>query len=187
MLTTRWTRAIAVLALSGTLFIACVGFGTLQPAPADGRYPHTGDIVQHPDRYDGESVVVNGEVVTTQPLGVEASYSIVRDGQLERGTVPFTITNTQASASVGDTVQVYGVFHQVHSIHVNQIVVTPSRDIGYMYVISALAGVCVLGRLLRQWRFDPEHFAVAPRNDPIRLADYMRQLRTQNTEEETDA
>ncbi|TKX71840.1 hypothetical protein [Halorubrum sp. GN11GM_10-3_MGM] len=118
---------------------------------------------------------------------MESSYSIVRDGQLERSTVSFTITSTQSSVSVGDTIQVYGVFHQENAIQANQMVVTPSRNIGYMYVISALAGVWVLSRLLRQWRFDPEHFAVVPRSDPIRLTDRIRRLWARYTDENIDA
>jgi hypothetical protein len=109
VLTTRWTGNIALFVFFCGLFAACVKFGILQPAPAEGRYPYAGDIVQHPDQYEGESVVVNGEVVATQPLQVEAGYSVVRDSQVERGTVMFTVTNARVAASIGGVIQVFGI------------------------------------------------------------------------------
>lgn len=187
MLTTRWRRATALFILLGAVFAGCVWFGALQPAPTDGRYPSTDDIVQHPDQYEGEPVVVNGEVVASQPLRVEASYSFVRDGRLQRGTVPFTITNAKVAASIGDEIQVFGVLHQEQTIQATRIVVTPSRNVRYMYAISALAGLWVLSRLLRQWRFAADRFAVVPRSGPIRLTDIIRQLGARNTDEDTDA
>lgn len=175
---------MALLLLFVALGVTCVAFGTLTPKPDAGRYPYTGHIVTDRADYANGPIVINGEVTDTAPLTVTSTYTVVRDEQLEHGTATFVVTDTSAQVTASDVVQVYGVLGEDGTISATRVVVTPSRNVSYMYVISAVAGFWVLLRLLQGWRFDRQRFAVVPRDDYPGLGDIVRTL---TTETESDA
>jgi hypothetical protein len=161
---TRSARLAVLALLLAALVAALVGFGTLTPNPADGRYPGTDAVASDPAQYHGDQVVVGGTVVGTDPIVLEAGYETVRDGGFARGTVRFTVTGVATAVDRGDSLQVFGTLGQDRSIAADETVVSSPDGDAYMYAVSFLAGLWVLARLTRQWRIDWKRLAVVPRH-----------------------
>lgn len=165
MIETRATRFAAVLVLLFGVFTTCVWFGALQPNADEGRYPYAGHVIENEQRYVGGPVVINGEVVNTDPVRVEASYTVVRDATLERGTAMFTVTDIEMTVESGDRVQVYGALETDRTAQSREVVITPSRNFPYMYAVSMFAGLWVLARLVVGWRLDWATLTLEPRRN----------------------
>lgn len=167
MIDNRKTRLIIlgvlVLALGGTF----VGFGMLTPNPQDGRYPGAADVAHDTDVYVGETVVVSGTVLQTDPLIIRDEYTAVRNGGFVSGFLRITVTDVPRTPDHGDTVQVYGTLSASRTVHATNVVDVPARNYLYMYGASVVAGLWVLGRLLKCWRLDWRHLRVVPRESPL--------------------
>lgn len=183
MIDTPRTRVVVILVLLAVLGGSCIWFGSLSPNPAQGRYPHTEDLVNDQASYVGESVVINGEAVDTEPLTADSHYELIRDGTVERDSVVFTVMNASTHVTVGYTVQIYGVLRTDETVRAKQVIVVPSRNAVYMYAISFLAGLWTLTRLIRQWRLDFQRLAVTPRGDSDNLSNITDRTETTNTED----
>jgi hypothetical protein len=184
---TRRSRVVALLSLAVALGITCLAFGTLAPNPDAGRYPSTDQVAPDPATYVGDPVVIDGDVEDTAPLTVSSTYTVVRDGQVERGTATFVVTGVATRPTESDVVQVYGVLREDETIGARRVVVTPTRNVSYMYAVSAVAGLWALLRLSRRWRLDRQRLAVVPRDDALSLDDVTRHTRALATEDEPDA
>jgi len=185
MIESRRARLLALAVVVAALAVALVAFGTLGPNPADGRYPATTDVIGDEDRYLGERVQIGGEVVETDPLVVADSYQFVRDGTLDTRRIAWTITDAQPSADLGDAAQVYGTLTDERTIRSTTTRIS-TGDRRYMYLVSFLAGLWVLARLVRQWRLDPQRLAVTPRETPLTVRSVLPDRFT-TTEDSRDA
>jgi hypothetical protein len=136
---------VLLLVLSGTF----VAYGTLGPAPARDVYPDSRDLARDYDRYLGERASVGGTVVATDPVVIAAG-----DGR--GGTIELTVVDTRRRPAVGDDFRVYGVVRPDRTLAAKRSVVVPPWGGTYAYVVSALAGLWVLGRVVQFWRLDPD-------------------------------
>jgi hypothetical protein len=145
-----------------------------QPVNPDaGVYPAKSAVVEHPEQYLGEQVAVEGIVRETEPIVIAVRAS-------DR-TARVTITSAAYAPEVGDKLQVYGTLIAPTTIEsINGFAV---RDSGlwYAWIISFLAGLWVLFRLIRHWKLDLNRLRFTRREDPLTLQDLP------NRERDTDA
>lgn len=139
-------RTGAVVALLAVLFGLCVWFGTLAPAPEVGAYPDSDDIGPSPADYVGAEVQISGRVVATDPVVVALSYGAE--------TRSVTVTDVSHPVTEGDVLMLFGTLTDSETIRASNSFAVPPSGAMYTYSISFLAGLWVLVRLVRQWRFD---------------------------------
>jgi hypothetical protein len=86
---------------------------------------------------------VSAEVVSTDPLviGREFGYREFR----------VRVVGIELDAEPGDTVEVFGVVEEDATIRATDGFVVPEGSTTYAYVVSGLAGLWVLGRIVRGW------------------------------------
>ena len=130
--------------------------GTLAPNAADGRYPGSEAIATDSSTGVGEQVTVWGVVVATAPVVIETE---------PRGQpVRFTLTGESvAGASVSTKVGVHGTLESPRTIAVERALLQEPWEHRYLYVISFVAGVWVLGRFVHGWRVDRSTLSFRPR------------------------
>lgn len=153
-------RLLAVTALFVVLFGLFVLAGTVQPDPADRNYPSEADIAADGERYVGDRVVVGGTVIETDPLTIEAEPV---PGEL----IAFVVENTARTPEIGDTLTVYGTLRAEHRIRAIEPIHREPWEMQYMYVVSFLGGLWVLGRLGNGWQFDRKSMSIVPRTEPL--------------------
>lgn len=157
MLTTPRSRVAAVLALLGLLFGLCVWYGTLAPAPELGAYPDQEDLDERYDAYVGDRATLSGQVVDTDPVTVVTNVG---------ADEPFRVTVTDLSTPVreGETLWVYGVVEPGRTIRAADAFTVAPGGNRYALWVSFLAGLWVLARIARHWRFDVDGWALEPRD-----------------------
>jgi len=157
-MTLRGRRLLAVAVLVGLLVGLLVWHGTLVSTAADGRYPGPEAIAINENVPTGDAVTVWGPVVATDPVVIETE---------PRGQpVRFTLTGEPvAGVSGGTTVGVHGTLAAPDNVAVDRALVQEPWELRYLYWISAIAGVWVLGRFLRDWFFDGTTLSFQPRSE----------------------
>jgi hypothetical protein len=160
METDQLRRAVLGVGLLVVLAVLFVWAGTIQPDPSNHRYPDTSDIYDDPEAYIGEKVTLYGTVTQTAPLTVEGS---VQSG----GTLVVTVENVAADVSNGEKVWVHGTLRPNNRVEAINTVQRERREAQYMYVISFLAGLVVLGRLLNDWTLDTTDWSIVPRTNRV--------------------
>ncbi|MEF8829809.1 MAG: hypothetical protein V5A49_12285 [Haloarcula sp.] len=161
-------RVAAICVLLAVLFALMVGFGAATPAPALGDYPDGNALAQDPDRHVGEFVQVTGTVVGTEPVEIAVEYEYAADGQRHSGTLTVTVRNVDTVVAEGQSLQVYGTLGPDGTITAENSVSVPAVNYTAMYLVSALAGLWTLGRLLCGWRLDRQTGALCRREEPLR-------------------
>ncbi|MBV0900861.1 hypothetical protein [Haloarcula salina] len=163
-----WPGRIAgVVALLAVLFALVVGFGSLGPAPELGAYPDGEALAQEYDAHVGDEIQVTGTVVRTDPVAIAVEYDFYADGGRHTGVLELTVTAVSTAVSEGETVQVYGTLQSDRTVVASNSVAIPAANFASMYVVSALAGVWTLGRLVCGWRIDWRRGAFRRRDDPL--------------------
>ncbi|RJX48493.1 hypothetical protein [Halonotius pteroides] len=156
-MTPRGRRLLAVALLVGLLAGLSVWHGTLVPHATDGRYPGPEAIVINEDVPTGDAVTVWGTVVAADPVVIETEPR----GQ----SVRFTLTGEPvADVSVDTTVGVHGTLASPNNVAVDHALLQESWELQYLYGISAIAGLWVLGRFLRGWYLDGSTLSFQPRS-----------------------
>ncbi|WP_042665023.1 hypothetical protein [Haloferax sp. ATB1] len=156
-------RIVGILVLLGCLFGLMVWFGSLAPTPEVGAYPGSEELGTDYDAWVGDQVSLTGTVTDTNPLTISAEY-----GAGEH--VRVRVTNAAVDAQQGDSLSVYGVVEPDRTIRsLNAYTVSPANYL-YMYAVSFLAGLWVLGRIIRSWRLD-ETWSLVPRETPLGIRD----------------
>jgi hypothetical protein len=149
-------RFLAFIGLTTALLTMLLWAGTLSPDPAMNSYPDEDQISQNPDAYVGQSVSVAGTVVDTDPLVIETVPDTGDSFQV-------TLRSLNRPAAVGDEITAFGTLEGESTLAVERATVRSPWEFTYMYIISFLGGLLVLGRLATQWRFDTTHLAFRPR------------------------
>jgi hypothetical protein len=108
----------------------------------------------------GDRVVVGGTVIETDPLTIEAE-------PVPGEPIAFVVENTARTPDIGDALTVYGTLRSENRIRAIEQVHTEPWERQYMYLVSFLGGLWVLGRLCNGWRFDRESISIVPRTDPL--------------------
>jgi hypothetical protein len=166
MLDTRRARLLAVALLLAALFGVLVWHGTLDPDPRQGRYPDEGDLAGDAAAHVGDRVAISGTVVETDPAVVRARYTAVVDGDVERGTARYRVRDPPADLAVGQRVQVFGTLVGGRTVAPSN--VTRYGDApGYMFLVSLLAGLWVLARLVVHWRLERADLSLRRRDRPL--------------------
>lgn len=161
--------ALLLVALSG-LF---VWYGMLSYEPAINDFPDEDNVGPNPDAYVGERVVLGGEITATDPITIEATHC--------DGTTTFVLENADATLQnadgpleVGDSVSAFGTLETTATLDTERTVTHEVWEYLYMYAISFLGGVWVLGRFVQGWRFDCERLAFTPRERRLTVNDLGR-------------
>lgn len=115
------------------------------------------------DRFVGQRALVTASVVSTDPvvLLLDPDDTAVR----------LTVTGVDRPVVVGDRLRVAGVVQPGYEVRATDFIVVPRWGTTYTYVISAVAALWVLLRVVRQWRLDRRTLALVRRNRPYRLPD----------------
>lgn len=183
MVESRYGRIALLALLLLVLFGGLVWHGTLEPNPQDGRYPSASDSADRPNDYVDQQVAVSGVVVETNPLVTETKYDVFVAGTYERRSVEYTIVSPPHTPKTGRKIQVFGTLTGERTIRASRITAYGANP-GYMYAVSFLAGLWVLGRLLTQWRLEWSDLSIRRRETPIRIS---RTLHSQFDDGRTDA
>lgn len=156
----RRLGAVGVLLLA--LFGLLVWHGTLGPAPALGAFPSQDHIGGQYERYVGDEVEIAGHVVETHPLTVEATYD-------ENVVIEFRIVGLDQSIDPrrGELLRVYGVAQPDRTINARSGFTVSQSSVWYTWSISFLAGLWVLSRIVQQWRFNTDEWALEPRREDL--------------------
>ena len=156
-MTPRGRRLLDVALLVGLLVGLLVLHVTLVPNAADGRYPGPEAIATDGDAIAGDTVTVWGTVVATDPV-------VIKSGS--RGeAIRFTLTGEPVGdASVGAGAGVHGKLQSTDTIAVERALFQEPWELQYLYGISFIAGLWVLGRFLRDWHLDGSTLSFQPRS-----------------------
>lgn len=158
----RFLAAFVLLAaLVGLLF----WYGMLPPYdPTMNDLPDEDDVGPDPNAYVGQQVVLGGNVVDTDPVVVEVHHEDDSstftfqdaDDALETGTEPL---------EVDDSVTASGTLTDDSTLEVDRSLTREPWELQYMYVVSFLGGLWVLGRFFQGWQFDRSRLAFVARAD----------------------
>ena len=161
------SRTAALLVLAVVLAGLPVWYGSLPPAPEAGDYPGNEELAADVDRYVGAAVVVHGRIVEADPVVIAAPYGV--DGRLE-----LTVRGPAVPARVGASLHAFGVVEPDGTIRAERAYATSPAGHWYAWGISFLAGLWVLWRIVRDWRYEPAAAGLAPRASPLRLGAIVR-------------
>lgn len=157
------SRVAALVVLLAGLFGLVVWYGTLAPAPDQGAYPSHDEFLDAPHRYLGDRVVTAGRVTGTDPVLIA----------VERGLGPpveLAVTGVDHPVEEGNGLRVFGRLVGPREIAADESFAVPEARLAYTYVVSFLAGLWVLARVVRTWRFDRETAGLVPRSEPLSLS-----------------
>lgn len=153
---------LVVLLLLAALFGLVVWHGTLEPAPEAGAYPGSEELGEEYDRYLGEEVSVGGRVVETDPVVIKAEYGV--DESIRLMVVGL---DADVEAEEGAFLRVFGVVEPDRTVQASNAFAVPSGGQWYAWGVSFLAGLWVLVRIVRRFRFDREAWGLVPRERPL--------------------
>lgn len=154
----RPTRLLALAVLCGVLLALLVAAGTVTPASGIHAHPTAEDLDRDYAAYQGERVTVAGTVVQTDPIVVEADYGADRP-------LVLSVLNVEESVEVGQELRVFGTARPDRTITAHETVVVSPWETYYAWAASFVAGVWVLARFLRGWRFDRSTLGFTVRED----------------------
>ena len=149
------SRLLALLVLFCVLFVLLVGAGTLTPDPAMNQYPDHYDLGTDYGSYEGGYAEISGTVIETDPVVIEAEYDVDR-------ALVLTVTNVEEPVEVGQRLRVYGIVQPGGTINAHETVVVSPWETYYAWVVSFVAGLWVLVRFRRGWRFDRSTLSFHP-------------------------
>ncbi|MDG5821491.1 hypothetical protein [Natronococcus sp. A-GB7] len=148
---------LVVVALAGLI----VWSGASPADPMESELPDETEVPADRASYVGEEVVLGGEVVETEPVVIATQASGY--GQFTVLEADAAVQNTDDPLEVGDQVTASGTLEDEETLAAERATVQEPGDTRYMMLISLLGGFLVVGRVLRDWRFDLERLAFVPR------------------------
>ena len=158
MLESSRSRVLAVvccLVVLGGLFVV---HGTIAPDPERNHYASNGELAADYDAHVGDRVVLGGTAAETDPV-------VLTIGDGSDGEERHLVLEGLEDVTAGEDLWLSGTVQPGETITVERAVVRESWERQYMYVVSFLGGVWVLGRFLREWRFEAREVAFVPRED----------------------
>lgn len=173
---------LAVGVLLCVLLGLCVWFGTLGPAPSLGAYPDSRDVGAAPTEHVGSQVEISGTVVDTDPVVITLDY--------EPTSPRVVVTGLQIDVDRGDGLRAIGTLTDERTVRATNAFVVPRWGTTYTIVISFVAGLWVLTRIVTGWRIGPGRRLVpreATWSPGGSLRRWTRRARTESTESERDA
>lgn len=149
------------------LLCAAVGLCVVYAEADRWTYPDTEEIELDPGAYDGEQVLLFGDVQSVDPATQTAVITAGSDPELEF-RVEALDESTVESIGEGSEIQVFGVLAEQSTVVVADEIVI---DIGYpvdrlyVYAASLLGGLLAAGGFLWHWRIDLQRLRFVPRSD----------------------
>ncbi|MWV40022.1 hypothetical protein [Natrialba sp. INN-245] len=144
-------RLAAIVLLLGVSLGLFVGYGTLEPVPEHNVYPDEDDLAEDADAYVDQRVELGGTAVDTDPVVIETSHA-------DR-----YIVDEAPPADVGQQLRVFATLETDGTLEAHETLVRESWEPTYMYAISIVAALWVLGRAIAHWRVDTDDWGVVPR------------------------
>lgn len=120
-----------------------------------GVYPPIDSMKNNYQEYYGKNVNVAGSVIHTDPIIISYGYS-------PENSVELRIAGVDERVHLGDSVRVYGRVESDYTIDGKRLIKVSRTGQFYMYSISLLAGFWVLGRVIRDWKFDIKSVGFKP-------------------------
>ena len=148
---------VVLLATAGL----CVHYGAVYEA--NWPNPTADELAEEPAAYDGERVLLIGEVTADTPGETVEMELETSPG----GTVAVDVRDTEADVEPGGVIQVYGSLEADGTVQrADRTVVVNDGPIEGLYklVVSALAGVATAGLFLYYWRIDPRELSFEVRD-----------------------
>ncbi|WP_331233953.1 hypothetical protein [Natronorarus salvus] len=158
MLQSPRSRALALVCVFALLVGLFVLSGTADPDPENHAYPDGDDLAADYDAYVGDRADVSGPVVSTDPVTIETGPP----GE----TITLEVEGVEEPVEEGQRLRAFGVVEPGGAFDAEETLVRDPWEITYMYVVSLLAGLWVLSRLLRGWRIDRAVLGLEPRDEP---------------------
>ncbi|MFB6227592.1 MAG: hypothetical protein ABEH88_03250 [Halobacteriales archaeon] len=182
MLRSPRARLLVVLVLLAALFGLVVWHGTLTPAPDAGAYPGSEELAADYEAYLGEDVTVGGRIVETDPVVVEAEYGVEEP-------ILLTVVGLDPGVTVEKDahLRVFGTVEPDRTVRAENAFAVPPIGPLYAWTISFLAGLWVLGRIVRRFRVDREEWGLVPREAPLTLRAVLGRDRSQSSGGSEDA
>lgn len=163
---------IFMVVLLGLLF----WYGTVTPDPSSNDYPEATDVWPDVNDHIGERIVLRGAVLDTDPVIIGVLY----DGgstTVVLENVNEALLNQEDPLTEGDAVSAFGVLRDESTLETERATTRDRWEYWYMYVISFVGGLWVLGRFLRGWRFDRDQLAFVSREHPLTVSTFIARLR----------
>lgn len=151
-------RGLAGLLLVVVLAGVLVGAGALGPDPATNDHPDSDDVGPDPSAFVGQQVTIGGTVVDTDPVVLRVRYGVDEVRYV-------TLVDVGEPVSSGDSISAFGTLTDEGTLDVDRALVRAPWETWYMYGVSFLGGLWVLGRIGRHWRLDRDRLALVPRGD----------------------
>jgi len=148
----RWRALTALLVVLLQLFVP-VGYGMTDYS--DTPFKTADEIAADQQSAVGEEAVVYGQVVELDPVVIRTELD---DGE----KVTYRTTGVDRQVAVGEFLEVYGVVETHQTILARGTVVRGEREHWYTYGVSFVAGLVVLGRIVRDWTVDLDRLALVP-------------------------
>ncbi len=165
MLESRKSRTVMITIMIIALLFLFVWHGSLSPAPERGRYPGADELVDDYEDHIGEKVEVGGEVLEIDPVRIEVESA--------GDTMILEIVDLKEQPGIGDRLTVFGTAGENKTIYAQNAMTRPLWRYVYMYGISVVGATWVGFRVLGQWRFDREKFALEPRDKPLTIREII--------------
>lgn len=157
-----WRRLLGMTVLLVALCGLLVWGGTVTPTSSERGYPSEEEVGPDPGAYVGEHVTMGGTVVATDPVAIEVEYGT---GE----TMAVTVVGVDGAVASGDVLTVFGTLTDESTVEADRAIVRGPWELWYMYGVSLVGGLWVLGRVHRRWRFDTDRLAFVPRDRPRSL------------------
>lgn len=117
------------------------------------NYPGNEEVGNSPRDYVGQSVSLGGTIVTTNPIVVKIKTQLNRSRLRSR---------TSREVSEANEISVFGTLEDESTLAVERATVRELWERYYMYIVSFIGGLWVLGRIGQHWRFDRDRSAFVP-------------------------
>ena len=156
-------RVLAAFVLGALLVGSLVWVGATAADPLESQYPDETEVTPEPEAYVGEQVVLGGFVVDTDPVVIATRASGY--GRFTLVDADDRLQNAVGPLDVDDRVAAFGTLEDESTLVVERTTTRQPSETAYMYVVSAIGGLWVVGRFLRGWRFDRSTLAFVPRRD----------------------
>jgi cytochrome c-type biogenesis protein CcmE len=143
-----------LVGLAGLLILA----GTISPNPPLNDYPGSDAVVADSSGHVGQSVTLDGTILTTSPPTIEVESDT---GE----SMHVTLRNFDRDATRGDEIVAFGTLEADTVLDVDRAIVRHPWEFTYMYLVSFLGGLWVLGRIIQHWRYNRNQLAFTPRSE----------------------
>ena len=157
----QWGRLFVIFLLLCALLGTFVWSGTATYDTEQNSAPNEENVAPSPEAYVGERVTLNGVVIGTDPVTIQIWY--------DSGTWVVTLEDADTalvrgdSVTTGDEISAYGALTEHDTLETDRAFTREPWESTYMYAISVIGAIWVLGRSLVGWRFDRTRLAFVPR------------------------